>query len=151
MENFFRRSRAYGNTAAFVPPLVLPQEGSNPTQGTGGFGSGYTGDPGSLPAARITEPQKYSETVISTVLSAAALNSVVLQQPATTRVFLCVQNLDAAVDLWLNFGAVAAVNRGIKVLPGGSVFYDAFVPQDEINMFTASSIRYTLHYANKAL
>jgi len=148
MENF-AKSREYGTQAAFVPPYLPPQPGSSQSTGAGNnFRQTNTDD---LPKAQITEPQRYGETILTNPVTLVAANAVVLQQPATTRVFLMIQNLDAAADMWINFGANAAVNRGFKLGPGGIAFYDSFVPQDEINVFSVAAVTYALHYANKAL
>jgi len=148
----FAKTRQYGDSAAFVPPLILPQPGSSEP---GGSGTNYqpVGDVNSLPAARVTEPQRYGETVLinSTSAIAAANGGLILNQPATVRVLLMIQNNDTVNDLWVNFGATAAVNKGLRLAAGGVAFYDAFVPQDEINVFGAISVPFALHYANKAL
>ena len=145
----FRTTRGYGNSAAFVPPFVPPQVGSSTNTGSGNnYQSSHTDD---YPKAQVTEPQKYGETVLSNLVSAVGLNATVLQYPATVRVFLVVQNQDAVNDVWINFGNVAAINRGIKIAAGGSAFYDAFVPQDDLNLFCVAAANFALHYANKAL
>lgn len=52
------------------------------------------------------------------------------------RVYLIVQNLSAATNLWLGFGAGAVANAGILILPnGGNFLADYNVPMDDIYLF----------------
>lgn len=158
MENF-ANSRRFGQsgtgtgTAAFVPPVILPQTDVNgPAAGSGNFTGGFTRvDLATLSAAKVTMPQKYGETILVNNVLGLSLNLLVLQQPATTRVFLLIQNNHATADLWVNYGQPAALNQGEKIVAGGNILLDAFVPQDEVNLFSVAAVPFAVHYANKAL
>jgi hypothetical protein len=57
------------------------------------------------------------------------------------RVYLYVQNLDAAETLYVNFGAVATAGAGsIQLLPGGSQVYEAdYIPSGLVSVIAATT------------
>ena len=148
----FNDTRNYNGRASFVPPVMLP--GDTSLTASGGArdampGGGY-GRSSAQQRGAVTEPQRYgSVTVLMTTL-VLNVNTVLLLQPDTTRVFLAIQNLDATTDLWVNFGKAATVNNGLRLVAGATVWYDAFVSQDDINALSAASILVGLSYANMA-
>jgi hypothetical protein len=55
------------------------------------------------------------------------------------RTYLIVQNLSAATNLYLGFGAGATASNGILILPnGGNFLADYAVPMDDIYLFFAA-------------
>lgn len=59
--------------------------------------------------------------------------ATVLVLPATSRIYLLIQNLDAAQNMFLGFGFKpdGAAGLGLKIIPGG--YYEPFqVPQNDV-------------------
>lgn len=150
--NPFRARHRFGEDAGFIPGTILPQGYGRPGDPVGTRTAAY-GAAGSADShggkSQVTMPQKYGwANFLSFSIVGAAVSVRLLAQPTDTRVFLVVQNFDTVADLWINFGQGAAVNLGLKVAPGGSFFSDAFVPQNDLFGFSASSIACGVMFSN---
>lgn len=74
----------------------------------------------------------------------------ILQQPKTQRIHLCIQNLDNALDMAVFFGNSAGV--GLLLTPRQSIFYDEYVPQDDIYINgNGANLAGRLAYSNKEI
>jgi hypothetical protein len=103
----------------------------------------------SSPSQRVTDGQKYgSVTNLSGVGSVA--DQLVLAKASSTRVFLAVQNNDTVQNLFVAFGGVATAGSGVKIAPGQTLFFDAFVPQDDIHIVAdGGTPAFVVFYSNK--
>lgn len=145
----FRVSREYPNGAGVNAPVMLPGKSAEqpPGSAVSAMPSFFGGSSSNKNA--ITEPQKYGSITCQPVAISAGASTTILFQPDTTRVFLLIQNLDATADIWVQFGTAAAINNGIRISAGGSLLLDAFVAQDDVQVFCASAVTISLSYANK--
>lgn len=141
----FLDSREFGDQAAFVPGIVLPDASTQPLPGFGGLTPSNSQN---LPGRSVTEPQRYGYVATGNGALLANTDTTVLLQPDSQRTFLVVQNTDAALDVWVNFGAAAAVNRGIKLTSGGILLMDAFVSQDDVHLFSTGAALFGISYSN---
>lgn len=76
-------------------------------------------------------------TVVNTTITAGTTSQVL--QTAKTRSFIEIQNTSAG-DLWINFGAVAAIDSGIKIATG--VTWNSrsnYCPNNTINIMGATT------------
>ena len=83
-------------------------------------------------------------------LTVGLTDQLVLPSPTTKRVYLLIQNTHATQNLYVNFGANASVNSGIRIIAGGNYELTQFIPQDDIHII-ADGINTTgvLVYSNK--
>jgi len=74
---------------------------------------------------RILQPQTYAVTASGAIVATAASQIVVWQNP--DRKFCSITNADVAKanNITLNLGAVATVNTGIVLFPGGTFTFGA--------------------------
>lgn len=149
----FNETREYPGGAGFNVPVPLAGQSALRQPGAGGSATpsgfvGYTGGPSGAGIASVTEPQKYGSASCYPVAILAAIDTVILFQPDTTRVFLTLQNVSLN-DVWVQFGVAAAVNNGLLLASGGVFLFDAFVPSDDIHVFAAIASTIILAYANK--
>lgn len=153
MTRAFRDSRSYDEgEASQTPPINVPF--ARPPGGPMEKNSLYGGT-GSDPNARrvyVSEPQKYGAVQQQPFLLAVVPVSILLlAQSDTVRTYLFIQNINAAGDLWVNFGANAAVGNGFKIVAGANLFMDSFVAQDDIYIIgSAASLTGILGYSNLA-
>ena len=106
----------------------------------------------------VIEPQRAGD--MSLFNAAIGTTSIqILTIPATTRTFLCIQNVSAAA-IWVNFGSAAEVGTGLILsagvpasnIAGGSIFFDAWVPQGDVYAIaTAAASQIVVSYSNKVL
>ena len=94
----------------------------------------------SLPPSAMGAPSympcMYGNAQVITPLFAGAGDLLVLPRPATgQRVFLLIVNNLAASVANVNFDNVASAAIGIQIQPGGNLFMDQFVPQNDIHIF----------------
>ncbi|MHB8674550.1 MAG: hypothetical protein ACYDAK_12860 [Candidatus Limnocylindrales bacterium] len=81
-------------------------------------------------------PAQFGNAQIITPVFAAAGDQLVLPRPATgQRVFLLIVNNLAASVANVNFDNIASAAIGIQIQPGGNLFMDQFVPQNDIHIF----------------
>lgn len=83
-------------------------------------------------------------------LAAGSQNPIITRAP-NKRIYLMIQNIDLVNQLFIGFGVVPSSKIGITLNAGGSIIFDAVVPQDDI--FVAASVDGTLGlltYCNQA-
>jgi hypothetical protein len=103
----------------------------------------------STPPTRHTEPQKYGQVTTQNGV-ASTIDLFVLAKPSSTRVFLVIQNNDTLQNLFVTFGGVATTTFGLRVTPGQALFFDAFVPQDDIHIIAdGGTPSFIVAYSNK--
>lgn len=95
--------------------------------------------PSAAPGQRGTAtfmPSMYGNAQVITPVWAVAGDILVLPRPTTgQRVFLLIVNNLAASVANVNFDNVASAAIGIQIQPGGNLFMDQFVPQNDIHIF----------------
>lgn len=83
---------------------------------------------------RVTVQQDYGNASQLPV-AVTGTDQVALLKPASRRVFLEIQNRSASANtVWVAFGTTASSANGIEILPGGSVTFAQFVPQDDVHL-----------------
>jgi hypothetical protein len=103
----------------------------------------------SKPATRVTDGQKYG-SVTNLSGSGTTADQLVLARSSSTRVFLAIQNNDTTNNLFVAFGGSATTGSGIKIAPGQTLFFDAFIPQDDIHVVAdAGTPAFVVFYSNK--
>ncbi len=139
-----------GKTVWQTPPDITPFVRGNDQQG----GRDYNGQ-SVVPAGEfnrfVSEPQKYG-FVSTFAFTATAIPQVVLAQPTTTRTFLCIQNNSALAYVTISFGTNALVNQGLILppgAPGGNLYMDAFVAQDDVYVVATGNANIIVSYSNK--
>lgn len=86
------------------------------------------------------QPGLWGDALLQTVVFAAPGNLFVLQRPVRAqRVLLIVVNDLAAAVIRVNFDNPATVGIGVAIGPGGNLFFDAVVPQNDINIFSPAA------------
>lgn len=112
------------------------------------FIDGVTGD------VRVTNTPSVTVTGIPTVNVVQAVNpdvpftqaqatvtaaSAQLRAANANRQFLCIQNNDAAIVIYVTLdGTAATTAKGLKIAAGGSITLDSVCPTGQINAITAS-------------
>lgn len=74
----------------------------------------------------------YSDMVQLLVPIPAGTEVLALPRPGNTRILLCVQNTNAS-NLYIAFDQIANAS-GLLIPPGGNVFFDAAVPQNDLHV-----------------
>ena len=101
---------------------------------------------------RVTERQRYGS--FQTLNFGGTLtDQLVLASPTTDRIFLAIQNLSLAGNLFIAFGSAANTTNGFKLFPGGALLLDAVVSQDDIHIISdiAGPTLGVILYANKGI
>jgi hypothetical protein len=75
-----------------------------------------------------------------TVGTASRQISPVIVPKNPSRAALLMQNLSAATNLFINFGAPANVNLGFIIVPGGAALFDQFTPINDIYVFFNNAV-----------
>jgi len=110
--------------------------------GGGGLLAGNAGEP--LSTVPVIDPQRYGEINVANVNLTGAPGQVALPSSPTLRTLLVIQNT-GLTRVWVNFGDAASVQNGILLAagtatePGGSVFFDAMVPQNQVFALSVSA------------
>jgi hypothetical protein len=136
----FRESRRYGRNPAYQTvyigtPFIRGPGSSSPyntSKEQGGANHALLAD-----KAFVLEPEKYgfiNQTEIVIPAAATATDQLILPQPTGLRVHLLIINTSATQTIYVAFGQVATVLSGIPILAGNNLFYDNFVPQDEVHV-----------------
>ena len=118
----------------FPPQLTaefIPQGGAKPAAQGGNWNQ----------KVLASEPQRYGQAQLYPVTLTASAGQLVAQRPTTTRTQLIIQNV-SAFAVWINFGNQAAENNGLLLQggsPGGSIYQDTVVSQDEIYAFSTGA------------
>lgn len=101
------------------------------------------------PAPLSVNPMNYGQQALQG-LNIGLTDKLVLVSPSTKRVYLLIQNTHPTQNLYVNFGAEASVNAGIRIIPGGNYELTQFIPQDDIHII-ADGINTTgvLSFSNK--
>ena len=101
------------------------------SDGTGGYDRG---------AADVTVLNTGGPLVVSMVDIAAAATDYQAAAANAARRYLLVQNQDAAVNLYLNFGAAATLGAGsVKIPPGGYWESAAYCSTDAIHLMATAA------------
>lgn len=125
----------------------------NPTSGediSGGSGPTQTAAPSSMTAPSaaaiaaagnapvpIYRPGMYGEGQLSPITFAGASDILVLPRPGKgIRAWLLIVNDLAASTIRVNFDSSASATIGIAIGPGGNLFMDVVVPQNDIHVFS---------------
>jgi hypothetical protein len=66
------------------------------------------------------------------ILVSPIVSAVVLAEPTIRRNFLALRNVDAAVNIYVDFGTEATLQSTFKLTPGQTVLFDTVVPQDDV-------------------
>lgn len=138
--------------ASPTPPIGVPFERPLATGSAQVNGNLYAGGYGGAAGARkmwVSDPQKYGLTTCIPI-SLGVASQLVLAKPDTQRCLLILQNPKVNTgNLWVNFGAEAAVGNGIELGPGFALYQDAFVSQDDMYaVFDAAGQTLILTYSN---
>jgi len=56
------------------------------------------------------------------------------------RAAMLVQNLSAATNLYINWGAPANLNLGFIIVPGGAALFDQFTPINDVYAFFNNAV-----------
>ena len=110
--------------------------GSNSTAGTAAPVSMSPAQAAVAQALATYVPGMYGNAQVITPNFAVAGDQLILPRPATgTRTFLLIVNNLAASVVNVNFDNVASAAIGIQIQPGGNLFMDQFVPQNDVHIF----------------
>lgn len=97
-----------------------------------------TGDAGYDRAAGSVSINNVNGTFLVSVVPVGAVDMLLLAAHASRR-YLLIQNNHASTVLYINFGAGAAtVANSIKILPGGSLEFQGFVPFDDVRCISSA-------------
>ena len=84
----------------------------------------------------IYEGARYGDAQLQAITFAAAGSLLVLARPPQhQRTLLIIVNDIAGFNIRMNFDSAANVTTGLPIPPGGNVFFDTCVPQNDINVF----------------
>ncbi len=67
-------------------------------------------------------------------VTAGLNNQLILDRPQGKRIYLLIQNTHATQNMFVAFGTIATALNGIKINPGGNLFLDTIVPQNEVQI-----------------
>ena len=95
----------------------------------------------------VYEDGRYGDIVTQLVQVPAGADIIALQRPKFTRVFLLLFNPTLA-NLYVGFDTQSSIGA-LPIPPGGNLFFDAFVPQNDIHLFAAAASAIPLLYANQ--
>jgi hypothetical protein len=101
------------------------------------------------PAMAVSNVEHSGFVNVSPFITAAIATQtqLLLRQPTTRRIHLVIQNNDATFSMLVYFGSAG---QGITLNAGQSLFYDVFVPQDDVYIAGLSAAMLgTLAYSNK--
>jgi hypothetical protein len=87
---------------------------------------------------QVVDPSR-SGDAIQLNLTANIASRLVLPRQAGKRLLLAIVNTDLANKIYVKFGSAASSTSGRPINPGGDVFYDSFVPQDEVHIAAAAN------------
>lgn len=89
------------------------------------------------PAHPQYSPAQFGDGQLSTVVFAGAGNLLVIARPPQfQRVLLIIVNDIAGFNVRVNFDSAANVTTGFPIPPGGNIFFDNVVPQNDIHVFS---------------
>ena len=81
-------------------------------------------------------PAQYGDGQLQLVVYAAAGNQLVLPRPSSgQRVLLIIVNDIAGFNIRVNFDTPANVTVGLPIPPGGNLFFDNVIAQNDIHVF----------------
>lgn len=99
----------------------------------------------------VAEPMRYGDFT-NLPLSIGLASGVVLQRPSTRRIFLAILNSHATQSLYVAFGTPSSPALGLELKPGGVLFLDTVVPQNDVNIVgSGANTTGALVYCNKDL
>lgn len=86
----------------------------------------------------VVDRMKYGDPINMT-LNIGTVNQAVLAAATSRRTFLAIFNNHAVQNMFLVFGGEATTVVGMRIPAGGSIFFDAFVPQGEVNLIASAA------------
>ena len=98
-----------------------------------------------IPAATYA-PGQYGDMAQATLVLAAGVDALALTRPKNTRVLMIVYNPTAA-NLFFAFDQVASAGS-LPIAPGGNLFFDNAVPQNDLHLFSVPGGAIPVLYMN---
>ena len=100
-------------------------------------------------SANVRDENHYA-VVISLAATLVNIGSVLfLYSPQGKRNFLAIRNTSATANIYLDFNKDATVNSVFKISPGGTILFDAVVPQDDLYMISdTAGATFSFNYSN---
>lgn len=124
-----------GSSVVTLPPGANIDPASNPT----------------VQRAYVADVQKFANFSFLNNVTVAGVSSLAVSQPVERRTYFLVVNLDTVADLWVNFGAFAAIGRGVPIGPNrGSWELNNVIAQGDIYVFSVSAINYIIVQGSRA-
>lgn len=102
------------------------------------------------PDSQVSPLNFGSFSTINTIVGTA--NILILPAPSTKRIYLLIQNVSAANNLFVGFGNAVTPTTGIKIPPGGNYELNAIIPQDDVNIVADGlNTACAIIYSNKGI
>lgn len=110
-------------------------------------------DTRTLPSASsvdIIQSNKYGQ-VIHNPLNIQVISSLILRSSSSRRTFLSISNSHPTNSMFVRFGADSDITSGQQLFPnGGTMFFDDFIPQDDIYIIAnGANTNGLMMYSNK--
>jgi hypothetical protein len=131
---------AYG--VKLMPSVSVPQgqllDSTRLSPLSGGLTASMTPNEARRVPSAVSNGGIYADMVQLLVPLAIGEETLALPRPGNTRVLLCVQNTNAS-NLFVAFDQIANTS-GLLIPPGGNIFFDAAVPQNDLHIVYGAAV-----------
>jgi hypothetical protein len=135
------------------PQYIPPGQQARPRRHPGRLW--YPGAETGAPVVPVREVNRYplTNTIALTLAAAAVPATPQLAQPDTYRILLAVSNAAGSADnVLVGFGQVPTASTAVfTIVPGGVIWLDYVVPQDDVYLFSVGGANCVILYANSQL
>ncbi len=98
----------------------------------------------------VIENMRYGYATTQPFTVGSTSDLVILEKSVSIRTLLIIQNTHATQDMFVSFGTTAASSIGLKLVAGGNLLLDTFIPQDDIHVIgSGAGTTGSLIYSNR--